>query len=283
MQLLGGGRELFRERRNLVGFALDRRDRRADFLEHAIEALLEKAELVGFGGGGAHGEVTLLRFPHDTARAPDALNQRRRNPLQRHRDADEHPGFEVCDGVEPRPTGIQTAVRPAREQIGNRCDQYQEVADRLPLIEGIGQDGEEQRRDYAAVSEPDDDHIDERHVEQREHIDEPPAVPAALVDHPDDGVDDRAGAGDEDDRAEARLDHRRQIPQRAEQEQRRGDRPAAAVAALERLEILEALLEGSGFVVPAADPGGERGAACGVGHFPNPNPRSDAVRNASTR
>src|SRR3989442_1525964 len=160
-----------------VGFPLYRRDGGADLFEHAVEALLEEPELVGFRGGRANGEVPLLRFAHHAARAPNTLDERRGNPLERHRDNDEHARFEIRHRVET----------------------------------------------------------------------------------------DAA-----------------QLPEHAEDEQRRRDCPTAAVTALECLEILEALLERGGVVVPATRAGCE-GQASRLGHLGSPRPRSDAVRKASTR
>src|SRR6266536_579254 len=260
MQLLCGRGQLLGERGDFIGFALHRRDRRADFLEHAVEALLEEAELVGFGRRRAHREVPLLRFAHDAARMANPSNQRRGDAFQRHRDDDEHAGLEIGAGVEPRSARIQLAVRPGRDQIRDRRDEYEEVTDRLALIERVRQHGDKECRDHAAVAEPDDEHVDER----------------------DDRVEHRGAAGDEHDRAEARVGDAAQFAEHTENEQRGGDGPAAPVAAVECFEVLEALLERGGVVVPATRAGGERQAADGLGHCGGPNPKSDAVRNAST-
>ena len=202
MQLLRGRRQLLSECGDFVGFPLHRRNRRADFFEHAVEALLEEPELVGLRGGGTNGEVSLLRFAHHAARAANALDESRGNALERHRDDDEHAGLEIRGRVETGAARIELAVRPAREQIRDRRDEHEEIADGLALIERVRQHGNEQRRDHAAVTEPDDEDVDEQDVEQRQQIDEPPAVPAALIDEPDDCVDHRRAAGDQDDRAE---------------------------------------------------------------------------------
>ncbi|PYP11059.1 MAG: hypothetical protein DMD59_03835 [Gemmatimonadetes bacterium] len=117
------------------------------------------------------------------------MNERGGNPLERHRHDDEDAGFEVGRRIEARPAGIKLAVRPAREQIRDRCDQHEKVADRLSLIERVRQHGDEQRCDHAAVAEPEYQHIDQQDIEQRQHVDEPPTVPATLVDQPDHRVD----------------------------------------------------------------------------------------------
>src|SRR5437016_5186623 len=61
VQLLRRRGQLLGKRGDLVRFALHRRNRRPDLFEHAVEALLEEAELVGLRGGRPHGEVALLR------------------------------------------------------------------------------------------------------------------------------------------------------------------------------------------------------------------------------
>src|SRR5436190_3046046 len=81
MELLGRGRELLREGRHLIGLALHGGDRATDLLDHAIEAPLEEAELVGLTCRRAHGEIAPLRFPHHAASVADPRDQRRRMRL----------------------------------------------------------------------------------------------------------------------------------------------------------------------------------------------------------
>src|SRR5687768_15969649 len=284
MELLGRGGELLGERGDFIRLALHRRDRRADFAQHGIEALLEETELVGLRGGGTHREEPLLRFAHHDPRAADTLDQRRGDALERHGHRDEDAGLEVRGRVEAGSARIELPVQPARAEVGERGDEDEEVADRLTLIERVRQHRDEQRRDDSAMAVPHDEHVDQRDVEQREHVDEPPAVPPALVDHPHERVDHRARAGDQDDRSESGADHSSEPAERAQQEERAGDGPAAAVAPLERLEVLEALLDCGGIVVPAANArakGWTRGGHCTIGW--EMRPRSVAVRNASTR
>src|SRR2546426_3380045 len=85
MQLLRGSRQLLGERRDFIGFSLHRGNRRCDFLEHAVETLLQEAELVGLCRRGTDREESLLRFSHHAACPSDALDERRRNPLERDR------------------------------------------------------------------------------------------------------------------------------------------------------------------------------------------------------
>src|SRR2546423_927756 len=66
MELLGRGRELLREGRHLIGLALHGGDRATDLLDHAIEAPLEEAELVGLTCRRAQGP----RRPRRTSRGP---------------------------------------------------------------------------------------------------------------------------------------------------------------------------------------------------------------------
>ena len=130
MQLLRCGCQLLGECRDFICFSLYRGNSRSDLLEHPVETLLEEAELIGLGGRGADGEEPLLRFSHDAARAADALDERRGNPFEHHRDDDEHARLEVGARIEP-------AVEPRRHQIGDRGHQHEEVADGLSLIERV--------------------------------------------------------------------------------------------------------------------------------------------------
>src|SRR5205807_10654536 len=107
-------------------------DSRRDLFEHAVETLLEEAELIGLSGRGADGKEALLRFAHDAPRAADALDERCGNPFERHRDDDEHSRLEVR-------ARIEAAMDPRRHQIGDGGHQYEEVADGLSLIERVRQ------------------------------------------------------------------------------------------------------------------------------------------------
>ena len=148
---------------------------------------------------------------------------------------------------------------PRRHQIGDGGHQYEEVADGLSLIERVRQNRDEQRRDHPAVPKPEDKHVDQHDIEQRQHIDEPPAIPPALIDHADQCIGDRGSAGDEHDGPESGLDRTAQPAEYPEHEQPGGDCPATAVTPLERFQVFEPLLEGGGFVVPAAHTFSKRG------------------------
>src|SRR2546429_9306270 len=79
MELLGRGRELLREGRHLIGLALHGGDRATDLLDHAIEAPLEEAELVGLTCRRAHGQIAPLRLPHHAAGVADPRDQDRKS------------------------------------------------------------------------------------------------------------------------------------------------------------------------------------------------------------
>jgi hypothetical protein len=95
------------------------------------------------------------------------LDQRRGNSFERHRHDDEHARFEIRRRVETGAARIELAVRPAREQIRDRRDEHEKVADGLALVERVWQHGDKQCRDHSAVTEPHDEDVDEHDVEQR--------------------------------------------------------------------------------------------------------------------
>ena len=67
--------------RQLIGLALEGVDQQGEFIEHAIEAHLEKPELVGMSRIGARLQVTPLHLCHAFPRTADARDQ-----LYRHLD-----------------------------------------------------------------------------------------------------------------------------------------------------------------------------------------------------
>src|SRR5256714_9697285 len=149
MELLSRRCELLGESGDFIGLALHTRYRNADFLEHPVEALLEEAELVGFGGGRAHRQEPLLCFTHDAAGAANALDQRRGDAAQRHRNDDEDASLEIRDRVQTGPARRELPMEPTGEQVGERGDQHEKIADRLSLIERVWENGAEQCRYHA--------------------------------------------------------------------------------------------------------------------------------------
>ncbi|PYP93682.1 MAG: hypothetical protein DMD34_11380 [Gemmatimonadetes bacterium] len=260
MQLLGGRGELLRERRHLVRFALHGRDRATDLFDHLVETLLEKSQLVGLLRRRAHRKKPVLRFAHDAARAADALDERRRDLLEGHRDDHERDRLEHRRRSERRVPPVQQVVRLNGAEIRQGGREDQEIPDRVSLVEGVRQDGNEEGDDEAAVPEPDDEHGDEADVEQRQRINEPPAVPPALVYHVEQQVEDQPPARDEDHRPRTRPHGTDGPPDQAEGKPDAHQPPAPAEAARDGLDVLEPLLQARSLVRPPPHARGERGS-----------------------
>jgi hypothetical protein len=252
VQLLRRCRQLLGERRYFVRLPLHRRDRGADLVQHPIEALLEEPELVGLGRRGADGQEALLRLPHHTARQADPLDQHRRDLLEGHCHDDEHHRLQSDLRELPGVRRIQGCVQVTGAEVGEGGDQDEELADALPLVEGIRQHRNEQHHDQCAVAVPDDQQRHQHDVEQGEDVDQPPAVPAALVDHPHECVHDETRAEPRHHRRRLSAYHPHPPPHQPQEEDADRDPPAATVAAGEGVEVLQALLEPRGFVLPSA-------------------------------
>src|SRR6266571_3924659 len=149
-----------------VSPALHGGDRATDLLDHAIEAPLEEAELVGLTCRRAHGEIASLRLPHHAPSMADPRDQRGRDALERHRHEDEHHRFEPCVPQAPDSL-VQRVVEEARAEIGEGGCEDQEVSDGVALIERVGQHCEEEGRDQTAVPKPDDQDRYQDDIEQR--------------------------------------------------------------------------------------------------------------------
>src|SRR3989441_2651138 len=97
-----------------------------------------------------------------------------------------------------------------------------------------------------------------RSVQQRQRVDEPPAIPPTLVDDAEQGVEDEAAPRQQHHRPRPRVHHPKPPPDDPQCESEAHEPPATAQAARDRLEVLEPLLESRGVVLPAAHARGER-------------------------
>jgi len=149
-------------------------------------------------------------------------------------------------------------MQVARSQVGQRRREHEKIADRVTLIERVGEDGDEERHREAAVAEPDDEHAHEQHVQQGQPVDEPPAVPAALVDDAEQGVEDEPAPAYEHHRSGAGTYDPDRPPGDPDRHAEPHEPPATPQAARDRLEVLEPLLEPGGVVFPTAHSGSER-------------------------
>src|SRR3989449_479972 len=231
----------------------------------------------GLAGRGAHGEEPLLRFSHHRARVANALNQGRRNLLQRHRDQREQSGFESGSGRQCRRAAVPRVVQLDGEEIGRRGHQDEEVADGAALVEGVGQHGDQEGRHEAPRPEPHHHHRHEQQVQQRQGVDEPPPVPTALLDHADERIEDRRPPRHEHHGGRAGVYVPGSPAEQTHAEAAPHPPPAPPQAPREGLEVLEALLQPLGFVLPAAQPEGERALGGGDGHV-----RPSSVTRTST-
>src|SRR5207244_9059047 len=110
----------------------------------------------------------------------------------------------------------------------------------------------------AEVAEPYHEHTDEQDVQQVEPVDEPPAIPAALVDDAEQRVEDESAPAHQHDRPGSRAHDPERPPGQPERQPEPDEPPATPQAARDRLEVLEQLLEPGGIVFPIALTGGER-------------------------
>ena len=171
---------------------------------------------------------------------------------------EEHDRFEVRGGAEPRIPAIQAIVPLTSPEVRQRRNQNEEVANGVPLVEGVWKDGDEVGRHQAAMAEPDHQHAHENGIEHGERVDEPPAVPPPLVDHAYERVEERGTPGHEHHGAWARP-HRAPDPaQNPDEEAHRHHHPAPPVRSRERLKILETLLDSRRVVRPSPNPCGKR-------------------------
>ena len=149
-------------------------------------------------------------------------------------------------------------MQVARRQVHEGGDQDQEVTDGLPLVERVGEHRDEEGRHEAPVPEPHHGHAHQQGVQEREHVDQPEAVPAPLGNEAGDRVEHRRAAGEQHHRGWPRLDDAGDPPQDADEEPRSHHDPAAPVRAGDGFEIPEPLLDARRIVLPAADPCGQR-------------------------
>src|SRR5437016_5136410 len=169
-------------------------------------------------------------------------------------------------------------MQVARSEVGQRCREDKEVADGVTLVERVGEDGDEERHREAAVAEPYDEHTYEQHVQQREPIDEPPAVPAALVDDAEQGVEDESAPAHQHHRPGARAHGPDRPPGDPQRHAEPHEPPATPQAARDRLEVLEPLLEPGGIVFPTAHPGGGQALSASL-QAGGPETFTDATNN----
>src|SRR5207249_223468 len=91
----------------------------------------------------------------------------------------------------------------------------------------------------------------------RQHVDPPPTVPATLVDDAQQRIPDQRRGEHRRDHGQRHLGSPEEPADDADQEQTDRDDPPPPVAAPERLEVLEALLQRRGVVRPTAQAGGQ--------------------------
>ena len=159
-------------------------------------------------------------------------------------------------------------MQHAGAEIGQRSRQHEEVPHRLTLVEGVREDGQEERRHEPAVAEPHDRHRHQQDVEHRQHVDPPPTVPATLVDDAQQRIPDQRRGEHRRDHGQRHLVSPEEPADDADHEQTDRDDPPPPVAAPERLEVLEALLQRRSVVRPTAQAGGQGQARVerGEGH-----------------
>jgi hypothetical protein len=94
------------------------------------------------------------------------------------------------------------------------------------------------------VTEPHHEHGGKKHVHRGQSVNEPPAVPAALADQPEDGVEDGGATRHEDDLiAVGSNDPGDIMPNEAEHTEPARDPPAAGLTARHGVEVAQSLFE----------------------------------------
>ena len=115
------------------------------------------------------------------------------------------------------------------------------------------------------MAEPQDRHPDEEGVQQRQDVNQPPAMPPPLSNDPGDGVEHRRATGHQHHGRRMRGHNAADPPQNAKQEPRSDHDPAAPVRPRHRLKVPQPLFDAGGVVRPAPHPSGERSSGKGAG------------------
>ena len=161
-----------------VRFALHGLDQQREFVEHAVEAALEKPQFVGVPRLGTRMELSTLDLRHAFTGAPNARDQLRRHLDHLLRHDQQHHGCQ--EDLRPRHGigGMIERIRIARDDIPKDRRTGGDVAERRATIERVRHDGQDVRQHQHRRAEQIDHATDQQRIEDGEYVAKPPAIPA---------------------------------------------------------------------------------------------------------